>query len=571
MKTKKHIFAASALTLMLACFIISCTKLDDRVYSEIVESKYEPTPLDGMAKIGSAYTPLKSLMCRMLLGMNWDNDQCFCPVKPWGWTYPYQLFNHNYNSTTPEIDGPWSYCYSGITACNRTISQLQEGETDETTEGLINELEALRCFYYYNLCDLYGNVAWSDTYYGDSAYLPKQISRAELAVKIEEGLKESLPYLYTDVSKKTYGRYTKWAAQATLAKLYLNWGVFVYSDGDKGRWEDCIEMCDEIINSGNFALASTQKSIFAADNDFNKEAILAVIFDEKMAGGLSLFTTNLNGQHAQTYQITGGWGNGGSIMVPQFIDTFDSDDKRLKQNHLYGPQYDDEGNLMKCGLGSIAGQDFVIVNEVLSCEGSNGDNCTENMGYRLAKYEYKMGLDGDNMDNDVFPLRYSDVLMMKAECLLRLGHADEAAEIVTSVRRRSFSDASKVTVTGEQLTEGSCYAYGVKECLPKRGKYPKNSDGTWNYTLSDPSDPDAGGDDIIYGRMLDELGWEFEQEVFHRRQDMIRFKTTSGEPVWTAKSWSSHHATHNIDKILYPIMLKELQANPNLQQNAGYE
>lgn len=550
--------------------LYACTSLDDRVYSEIVAEKYEPTPLDGLAKVGSAYTPLKGLMCRMLLGCNWDNDQCFCPVKPWGWTYAYQLFNHNYSSTSPEIDGPWNSCYGGITACNRTISQLQAEEPDEQTDNLIKEMQALRSYYYYVLCDLYGNVAWSDTYYGDEDYLPERIERAALAEKIEQTLLNALPGLLTDVSKKTYGRFTRWAALATLAKLYQNWGVFVYADGDKGRWEDCLAVCDEIINSGYFKLSSSQKDIFIAKNDFNSEAIFAVIFDQRMAKGLSLFTTNLNGQHAQTYQITGGWGNGGSIMVPQFIDSFDPEDRRLRQNHLYGPQYDADGNLMKCGLGSIAGEDFVIVNEVLSCEGSTGDNCTENMGYRLAKYEYEMGLDGDNMNNDVFPLRYTDILMTKAECLLRLGHAEEAAELVSSVRFRSFSNREKAIVTGAELQSGSLYAYGVKECIPKRGKYPKNEDGTWKYTTSAPTDPDAGGSDIVYGRMLDELGWEFEQEAFHRRQDLIRFKTTSGEPVWTAKSWSSHHATHNINKILYPIMLKELQANPNLIQNEGY-
>ncbi|MBQ8773542.1 MAG: RagB/SusD family nutrient uptake outer membrane protein [Muribaculaceae bacterium] len=561
---------------LLSAFVVgamwtmqSCTELDDRIYSEIVEAEYEPTPLDGLAKIGSAYTPLKGLYVRLLLGMSWDTDQIFCPVKPWGWTYAYQLFNHNYTSTSPEIDGAWNSCYSGINSCNRTIYELQKEEPAEDTQMLIKELEALRSFYYWHLCDLYGNVAWSIKYNGEEDYLPEQITRADLAKEIEGSLKASLPYLYTDVSSKTYGRYTKWCAYATLAKLYLNWGVYVYGDGDQGRWADCVEMCDFIIESGNFGLTNTQKEIFVADNDFCKEAVMAVVFDERNAKGLSLFTTNCNGQHAQTYQITGGWGNGGSIMVPQFIDTFHPEDKRLKENYLYGPQYDNEGNLMKAGLGSIAGQDFIIVNEVLSCEGSSGDNCTENMGYRLAKYEYEMGLDGDNMNNDVFPLRYADVLLMKAECLLRMGRADEAAEIVTKVRRRSFSDQSLAVVSGEDLIKGSCYAYGRKEVVPSRGKYPKNADGTWKYTMSDAGAPDAGGDDIVYGRFLDELGWEFDQEA-HRRSDLIRFKTTSGQSVWIAKSWSSHKATNDANRELYPIPLKETQANPNLKQNPGY-
>ncbi len=248
--------------------ISSCVRLDDRIYSEIVEDKYEPTPLDGLAKVGAAYTPLKGLYVRMLLGMSWDTDQIFCPVKPWGWTYAYQLFNHNYTSTSAEIDGPWNSCYEGINACNRTIWELQNEEPDDDNEALINELEALRSFYYYHLCDLYGNVAWSVKYNGEEDYLPEQIPRAELAVEIENGLRKSLPYLYKEVDKKTYGRFTQWAAYATLAKLYLNWGVYVYGDGDQGRWQECMEMCDSIIGSGAFDLTPTQKEIFVAQNDF---------------------------------------------------------------------------------------------------------------------------------------------------------------------------------------------------------------------------------------------------------------------------------------------------------------
>ena len=57
---------------------------------------------------------------------------------------------------------------------------------------------------------------------------------------------------------------------------------------------------------------------------------------------------------------------------------------------------------------------------------------------------------------------------MKAECLLRLGQADEAAKVVTEVRARNFKGdfaiggtKDKATVTGADLQKGSCYDYGV--------------------------------------------------------------------------------------------------------------
>ena len=148
------------------------------------------------------------------------------------------------------------------------------------------------------------------------------------------------------------------------------------------------------------------------------------------------------------------------------------------------------------------------------------------------------------MSNDVPLLRYSDVLMMKAEALLRTGNPDEAALLVTHVRERSFTDnPEKATVTGSELLEGSTYDYGVRDEFNDM------------YTQE-------GGDDIQFGRFLDELGWEFSQEG-RRRQDLIRFG------IFTEKSWFSHQPNGEF-RSLFPIPQQELNTNPNLVQNRGY-
>lgn len=148
----------------------------------------------------------------------------------------------------------------------------------------------------------------------------------------------------------------------------------------------------------------------------------------------------------------------------------------------------------------------------------------------------------NRLSND-FPLfRYADILMMKAECLLRTGHADDAAVLVSQVRARDFqSNSSKATVTGNDLLKGSSYNYGLQNHI------------TSTY---------EGGNDIQYGRFLDELGWEFCQEA-HRRTDMIRFG------VFTKKSWFSHSPNGDY-RALFPIPVGEIQKNGNLKQNAGY-
>jgi hypothetical protein len=119
------------------------------------------------------------------------------------------------------------------------------------------------------------------------------------------------------------------------------------------------------------------------------------------------------------------------------------------------------------------------------------------------------------MSNDFPFFRYAEVLMMKAECLLRTGNSAEAAVLVSQVRaQHGFTrNPAKAVVTGAELMGNTRYQYGYVE----------------NYQVVDPGNTAP----VPYGRFLDELGWEFAWEG-HRRRDMIRFGT------YTTKSWLSH-------------------------------
>ena len=66
------------------------------------------------------------------------------------------------------------------------------------------------------------------------------------------------------------------------------------------------------------------------------------------------------------------------------------------------------------------------------------------------------------------------------------------------------------TVTDSQLAGNTCYQYGYVE----------------DYKIVDRGNTDP----IQFGRMYDELGWEFAWEM-HRRRDAIRFG------IYTTKSW----------------------------------
>ena len=527
----------------IVLFLSSCTKIDDSVYSDIVASKYTFTKDDLSGIVGSAYTPYRG----QAMGWgnpqlnDWSSDQVVVGTKPWGWYDGgkwKRLFDHKLETTDEQPTWTWDNCYKAINNINRTIYQIEKGllPLEKGKKELLAELKAVRALNYYSLCDIYGNVPYLTKFDVPQGFLPEQTNRKALYDSIVSELTTSMPLLSETVDQTTYGRFNKYAATALLARMYLN--AQVYSGTP--QLDKCIAACDVIINSGKFELAANQKDNFVTDNQSCKEAVFAIPYDSKYAGGFSLFRIAVMGQQQQQFNAINGGGWGACNMIPQFIDTYDPDDSRLKDNYLKGLQRSASGDTLRCGFGPIAGKPLILKNDI---EGY--DNCLETSGYQLGKYEFKIGLDANSLDNDYFMFRYADILMMKAECLLRKGNASGAAVIVTQVRQRCFkSNPAKATVTGDQLTKGSSYAYGLKDRIYN-----------WN--------TNEGGADVQYGRMLDELGWEFDQEA-RRRQDMIRFG------IYSSKSWLSHKSDGDNHTNLFPIPQKEIDKNPKIKQNPGY-
>ena len=98
-------------------------------------------------------------------------------------------------------------------------------------------------------------------------------------------------------------------------------------------------------------------------------------------------------------------------------------------------------------------------------------NAGDDEGVMNIKYEIENGLNYGsngfvNMNNDMVVFRYADILVMKAECLMRLnGDAatQEAVDLVNQVRQRDFSAAdSKAKYTTATLT--------LDELLNERGR-----------------------------------------------------------------------------------------------------
>ena len=548
MKKLKYItYTGIAIIAFLMVIISACTKLKDTSYNQLISSEFTPTSSDLPALTGAPYVDWRGLLLQwntLYRAQEVSGDEMLTPARPNGWVdggVYRRIHEHKWTTDDDIVVNVWTRAYQGITNCNRIIYQVQTKAIPvaaKDTTSLIAEMKLLRASYYWVLCDMYGNVPIVEKYDVPAGYLPTQNTRKQVYDFIVKEILANYPKVSKENNQKTYGKFNKWAGLTLLAKMYLN--AEVYSGTP--AYDKCKAICDTIINAtgtSKIALESTQKNVFVTENQNSKEIILALPFDSKYVAGWNDFDVHmqtLEPENQATYNLLSSpWG--GVCAIPQFINTFDTTDARYVDNYIKYQQYAANGDKLIASMGDFTGKPLSYRNYVPGVDFSN-----EVDGFRLGKFEIAMGAT-NRLSNDWPLFRYADVLMMKAECLLRTGDATGAAVLVTQVRQRNFkSNPSKATVTSSDLLKGSGYDYGLQNHLAP-------------FTHE-------GGADIQYGRFLDELGLEFNQEA-RRRPDMIRFG------MFTKKSWLSHSPNGDY-RALFPIPRTEIAKNSNLVQNTGY-
>lgn len=143
------------------------------------------------------------------------------------------------------------------------------------------------------------------------------------------------------------------------------------------------------------------------------------------------------------------------------------------------------------------------------------DEIAWNMGYRNIKFYPDASSASRNQNNDVPFLRYSDIILMKAEAILRGGIATSGEDPLTLVNQLRSNRTTSAPLGG--------------------------------VTLND-----------LYAERCREFAWE----AWHRN-DMIRFGKF--EDAWGFKTDA------DVTKRLFPIPNSGLIFNPLLDQNDGYE
>lgn len=413
----KYIFLFSA----LVAGLLSCTKLDETVYDKIPGDDYPETPEQVASMAVVTYQKLQPLADDngwWFLAQEISSDELCGPTRGADWYDGgkwLNMYKHAWSNDDEGVNRMWDVFWTGVTSCNQILDLMNDLPQNDAIRAKKKEVEVMRCFYYYLLIDNYGDAPYL-TSAKNAPEFPYKIKRAALWDSLVATIKSGLPYLKSSDLKYMI---TKNSAYALLAKLYLNSKIYTGVE----HWAECEQYCDSVI-AGPYSLSSDVVSPFKTENSNNPEIIFSIPYDEDNFTGFRLHMRTLHYQHNLKYNMPVGPWNGFAV-VPDFFDTYSSNDARKEAYHIYGLQYAATGAVIKDGETH---QDLDIdphLPALYMQPPAYTPTQIRTTGARVGKYEIKMGAK-ENLSND-FPLfRLTDFYLMKAECVIRQGGNGDA-------------------------------------------------------------------------------------------------------------------------------------------------
>ena len=409
-----------------------------------------------------------------------------------------------------------------IAFANSFIDNAQALASDPEVAYYIAEARFIRAYAYYNVIDAFGKAPLVTSSKADLK--PAQNTRAELFNFVESELKD-LEGKLKAARANEYGRVDVVAAQALLARLYLNAKVYIGQD----KYTDCITYAKKVIAS-SYSLNTTDANnngtaydeLFLADNNSNgaqNEFIFLASFDglnTKTYGGTAFIIHGATGgnMNASSLGINDGWS--GLTAPKEFVNKFEVSARNSNNEPTAWKD--------KRAMFYTDGQTY---------ENTDLKDFTKS-GYAITKFKNitstgAAGKDPEKKfpDTDLPLIRLAEVYLTYAEAVLRGGTGGDrttALGYINQLRTRAYGNASGNIADS-------------------------------NLTL-----------DFILDERARELYWEGL-----RRTDLIRYgKFTGGAYLWSFKGGAASGVAVPDYRNLYPIPQDARTANDNLTQNTGY-
>jgi hypothetical protein len=393
--------------------------------------------------------------------------------------------------------------------------EILDKSTSTTNDQAKAELRVLRAYFYYQLLDFFGGVPLVT---GTALEANARVSRDSVFKFIEAELLATRETLPETRDAGQYGRLTRGAANALLASLYINAGVFTKDDGiNPSGYNSCagvtvtggatacqaaIDAADAVISSGKYTLATEFEQNFSTTNESSPENIFVIAHTNQPGLGMSLPMRTLH--YNQLSTGGGGPWNGFATLADTYGQFDHLNDKRdvmwlegLQKSFNTGEFVNDRTGKPLDFTPSIA----------------NIESATEGEGVRYNKFPpLPNALAGDAHPNDFPIFRLAEMYLIKGEAEFALGNTGAALTDINFVRARAFNPPQPLLALSPEI--------------------------------------------LMKERLL-----EFAGEA-KRRQDMIRFGH-----FLDARQFKGAREAY---RVLFPVPATQIQSNSKLTQNPGY-
>ena len=434
---------------LLAMALTGCTDLDMSPNSQYTEDPSQNSGVDPMivveAKMADVYYHLAGTLGRRYMEAQCLASDEFTSLAFAGGYYDSGTYAHqalHCSSPNDASIGWYDDVTAGITKANTILEDLGSGASAQMKAPA----RAIRAYYTWILMDNYGDTPILDQVQSEGSVVPRS-PRKEVAEWIESELKDIIPALTDDVTENTYGKPTKWMAEALLAKLYINWPVYTAESVDQydaataanPKLDACIAACDDIINSGKFNLGSVDYlHKFSYDNGWKVEDfIYAIPYDAINRQGMQYARPRtfkdmknlLPNVYGSADKFTQSFG-GNMVVTPEFAKLFSLDGDIRNLSILRGDVYVRDPKTLRPttepfmykGNQVHFTEDITLAKKDNTIEVGNDANAYQQGCHSIKWFTTPADYNnGRNQSNDLPIFRYADILLMKAEALTRQG------------------------------------------------------------------------------------------------------------------------------------------------------
>jgi len=379
-----------------------------------------------------------------------------------GDVYPDLTRYDNLQGSNAVVSMEWKQLYAAVNVCNTGLAKIADvGFPNDKRIQREAELRFLRAFYYWHIVETWGNVHFTLEPTTDVTTTANRTPVDTFYAQIFRDLQFAVANLAT--TNTDYGRATKPAAEAFLARIYLT----------RGRNQEAADLAEKVISSYGYSLLTNYADLWRMDNLKNKEIIWAVDYMKNLVFNDRIDATLYPNGHSRG-------ANNGHLMFWMKYDDLPGMQRDIANGrpfNRYMPSrflldlFDETvdarynasfkqvwycNNTKTAPAGMKIGDTAILItkhpmpadedgkhlyriydrNDIYNSDGTGKDR-TRYISLQKFADPTRAGRDEEQSARDAYVIRLAEIYLIAAEAQLKLGNTAKAAEYLNVLRKRA--------------------------------------------------------------------------------------------------------------------------------------